>query len=367
MWSTSESELATIARLCKKIQTAVERPEDMYASIEVVVDTRERKQDFLSRVLERLPCVSRRALPCGDVWILVNGRVAFAIERKQLDDLLNSIKDPRMVTQKAGLYQLPVNDTTQLMYLIEELPDETQFYTTTEDALKSLDTVSEAKSATSRGMVELYGSIGDLIVRDWLSVLVSHSKAHSVVLILELVWKSIEHWESVLKMTSGQASVDASFLQHPDEAERRHDAYQSSLRKRKALSEDSEWLTHVERRFVDVACSLNETVKRGHNPRTAYVTLLSSIERVSRSRAEAIASVFPTLHGLLEFIHDESIPQADRISKLRNIQASATDAVNRSKVTRPVDESAARRLGEVGENVFRLLYSGSPKKSRKTT
>jgi hypothetical protein len=74
------------------------------AELEIVVDSREQ---YPYRFASQQVRTVRRALPCGDYGLLVDGRLAAAVERKSLADLVTSLTTGKLRYALAELAALP--------------------------------------------------------------------------------------------------------------------------------------------------------------------------------------------------------------------------------------------------------------------
>jgi ERCC4-type nuclease len=85
----------------------------------LLVDTREKAE-----VKERFSQYAEQvALPAGDIWILLNGRLVYVFERKRLSDFSSSISD-RTKKQLWAIKQLPIA-RERIWYLLEKDPSGT--------------------------------------------------------------------------------------------------------------------------------------------------------------------------------------------------------------------------------------------------
>jgi hypothetical protein len=74
------------------------------AELRIVADTHEQ---YPYRFANQQTTVVRRALPCGDYGLVVDGRLVAAVERKSLADLVSSLLDGRLRYALADLAALP--------------------------------------------------------------------------------------------------------------------------------------------------------------------------------------------------------------------------------------------------------------------
>jgi hypothetical protein len=74
------------------------------AELRIVVDTHEQ---YPYRFANQQVTVVRRALPCGDYGLVVDGRLVAAVERKSLADLVSSLVEGRLRYALADLAALP--------------------------------------------------------------------------------------------------------------------------------------------------------------------------------------------------------------------------------------------------------------------
>ena len=91
---------------------------DKSHSVTLVIDHREHA---IIKAFEGEKEIEVKALDVGDFHIMVNGKLAFVIERKTLADLESSIKDGRYSEQKTrALKTLPlINPNVKFMYVLE--------------------------------------------------------------------------------------------------------------------------------------------------------------------------------------------------------------------------------------------------------
>lgn len=95
------------ARTRKKARPDVRTPTARaagLASLEVVVDSHER---YAYRFASQQVTVVRRALPCGDYGVTVDGRLVASVERKSLSDLVASLTSGKLSHAVAELASLP--------------------------------------------------------------------------------------------------------------------------------------------------------------------------------------------------------------------------------------------------------------------
>jgi ERCC4-type nuclease len=74
------------------------------ASLEIVVDTRER---YAYRFASQQVTTVKRALPCGDYGVTVDGRLVAVVERKSLADLVFSLINGKLRYALGDLAALP--------------------------------------------------------------------------------------------------------------------------------------------------------------------------------------------------------------------------------------------------------------------
>jgi len=74
------------------------------ASLEIVVDTREQ---YASRFASQQVTTGKRALPCGDYGVTVDGRLVALVERKSLADLVFSLINGKLRYALGDLAALP--------------------------------------------------------------------------------------------------------------------------------------------------------------------------------------------------------------------------------------------------------------------
>ena len=102
VWRDEKDE---VARLVERVQEVLAQLRDAY-QFELLVDTREpaankggRDLATMRSALTAAVTSSTRALPAGDVWIVMWGRCVVVLERKALSDFAGSIKSGRLKEQ----------------------------------------------------------------------------------------------------------------------------------------------------------------------------------------------------------------------------------------------------------------------------
>jgi len=280
--------------------------------VQLFVSSNEERNDDLKQHLAGIAIFT--LLHAGDLWIVLDGKLLYVIERKAFQDLGASI-GPRLHMQVFKLKQMPL-DSWRVLFLIE----------------------GSQYTRYTKGRSEMEGAQANLMLRDQMGVVHTQSQLDTVYWVLKRLLKALEfsdqpHWTAILRR---YPAVDTSF--NPLEQQTVCVVVPSSSTSSSSSSQNTTitaigmdtkvplstspaaaaapapgQLTATERAYVDAYDVIKAPLR---NQRTCYVLQLAHIKQLGKPKAAAIAERFPTMVHLAAFF---SNPHVDKATKLREI------------------------------------------------
>lgn len=262
---TSIDELITAAK--KKILEYKEHKIDIWISANEHISGVEEFLDVGKLVLQK-------NLRVGDLWIRINGKLAFVFERKTIQDALASTGE-RSHHQKFGIRCLPI-PSHRVVYVYE-------------GALLSPSGGRSYGSARGAGQFQILASSqANSVVRDGLTMINTSSKKETVYYWLLIAAKVIEHADITLAALSNYPEVTEDF--NPLKEQARTVNADGSLSPSDAEIDKDYAVAH---KVVIVKRNLE-------NPKSSFCAMLQVVRGMSVEKASAIASKYECMQDLCD-------------------------------------------------------------------